>query len=91
VDWVGVGENLCSLAEARAKCLKPSSTPTHTNHLGENMGVCLEENKFACPLREESIDVPKNIIEFLERHNYVDVIKNGVYLFTLKRLEKGQA
>lgn len=56
----------------------------------KNMGVCLEENRLACPLGEESIEVSRDIIEFLERHNYVDVIKNGKYLFTLKRLSKGE-
>jgi len=44
-------------------------------------------NKLSCVLGEEEIEVSKKLIEFLERHHYIDVFKDGKYLFTLKRLE----
>ncbi|GAH05233.1 unnamed protein product [marine sediment metagenome] len=46
-------------------------------------------NKLMCPLGDE-FKVSEGLIEFLKRHYYVDVIKNGEYLFTLKRLKKMQ-
>jgi len=45
-------------------------------------------NKLSCVLGEEEIEVSEKLIEFLEKHHYIDVFKDGKYLFTLKRLEE---
>jgi len=48
----------------------------------------MDKNKLACPLAEGEIEVPESIIAFLEKHYYIDVFKNGKYLFTLQRRPK---
>ena len=47
------------------------------------------ESKLMCPLGDE-MEVSKEVIDFLEKHHYIDVIKAGEYLFTLRRLKKGE-